>query len=71
VFVPLSFLFYSLTLSAMGALVVFDVAGLLFKFTNLGHAAHLGGMAFGAWYVCACWYLHDTDQCWRVVFNFR
>ncbi len=46
------FAFAAVRLPAMGALVLFDVAGLLFKFTNLGHAAHLGGMAFGAWYVC-------------------
>ena len=31
-------------------MVLFDAAGLLFRFSRLDHAAHLGGFAFGLFY---------------------
>eukprot|EP00051_Salpingoeca_urceolata_P029099 m.488915 g.488915 ORF g.488915 m.488915 type:complete len:331 (-) comp26224_c0_seq1:36-1028(-) len=36
---------------ALGCLVAFDIVGVVFGWTMLGHAAHLGGTLFGVWYV--------------------
>ncbi|XP_028407189.1 presenilins-associated rhomboid-like protein, mitochondrial isoform X2 [Dendronephthya gigantea] len=36
---------------ALIGLVSFDLAGLLFRWGLFDHAAHLGGVAFGSWYI--------------------
>lgn len=37
--------------SAMKALITFDTLGVIFKWHFFDHAAHLGGMLFGLWYI--------------------
>ncbi|CAB4001335.1 presenilins-associated rhomboid, mitochondrial, partial [Paramuricea clavata] len=44
--------FFSFSASkALIGLVSFDMAGLLFRWKLFDHAAHLGGIAFGSWYI--------------------
>ena len=32
--------------------MLFDIAGMIFRFTKMDHAAHLGGAMFGYFYAC-------------------
>lgn len=56
--------FFSFSASkALIGLVTFDLAGLLFRWKLFDHAAHLGGIIFGSWYVLSGHkYLWDKRQ---------